>query len=430
MSPAVKHWVRDWRRKVVRFCWAIAIVGLLVSCGSWQGDNRAVVEFWTMQLQPQYTDYFNGLIAQFERDNPTVKIDWVDVPWAGMESKILTAVAAKTAPDVVNLNPGFASQLASKGAWLDLSDRISPEGQAQYLPKVWNASTIDGRAFGIPWYLTTRISFYNKALWQQAGFEKPPEDWTGLINASKVMKEKTGKAAFFTTVVPMDSGEVLESMVQRGVTLVNGDRQAAFASDRGQQVFQDWVNLYQGGWVPKEVLTEGHRYGLDLYQRGETAIVSTSPEFLKTLAKNAPSIAEQTIAMPQITGETGKRNVAVMNLVIPKDTDQPEAALKWAQFVTNNENQLVFAKAANVLPSTQAALKDPYFSQLPESPTPLDRARLISAQQLESAEVLVPAMRDLKRLQKTIYENLQSAMLGQKKIDQAMQDAVRIWNEG
>jgi len=43
------------------------------------------------------------LIATFEAENPDVKVNWVDVPWSAMESKIL-AVSAKTAPDVVNLN--------------------------------------------------------------------------------------------------------------------------------------------------------------------------------------------------------------------------------------------------------------------------------------------------------------------------------------
>jgi len=91
---------------------------------------------------------------------------------------------------------------------------------------------------------------------------------------------------------------------------------------------------------------------------------------------------------------------------------------------------LTFAKAANVLPSTQSGLQDPHFTQIPTSSTELDRARLISATQLQSAEVLIPAMKDGKRLQKVIYENLQASMLGQKPIDRALQDAERAWNEG
>ena len=119
-----------------------------------------------------------------------------------------------------------------------------------------------------------------------------------------------------------------------------------------------------------------------------------------------------------------------MNLVIPKDTPRPDAAVNFALFVANPTNQLTFAKAANVLPSTQSGLQDPYFTQIPPSATELDRARLISATQLKSAEVLIPAMKDGKRLQKVIYENLQSSMLGQKPIDRALQDAERAWNEG
>lgn len=412
-------------------CVLLLIVGL-VSCsvGQPNGRQRVEVEFWTMQLQPQYTDYFTALIAQFEQEHPTVRINWVDVPWAGMESKILTAVAAKTAPDVVNLNPNFASQLAAKGAWLDLSQRIPSETVAQYLPNIWQASTIDGNAFGIPWYLTTRIAVYNQALLQQAGLSKPPTTFQELLQVAPVIKAKTGKYAFFMTIAPMDSGEVLESLVQRGVQLVDRSGKATFNTPLTRSIFQDWVTLYQNNLIPKEVLTEGYRYGLDLYQRGETAIVATSPEYFKTLAKNSPTIATQSLPAAQITGETGKRNVAVMNLVIPKDTDQPEAALKFALFVANPANQLTFAKAANVLPSTESGLRDVYFTQLPETPGPIDRARLTSATQLKSAEVLIPAMKDGKRLQKVIYENLQSAMLGQKTIDRALQDAERAWNEG
>jgi len=57
---------------------------------------------------------FQELDCHFEAENPDVKVNWVDVPWSAMESKILTA--AKTAPDVVNLNPNFASRLATRNA--------------------------------------------------------------------------------------------------------------------------------------------------------------------------------------------------------------------------------------------------------------------------------------------------------------------------
>ncbi|NJM56309.1 MAG: sugar ABC transporter substrate-binding protein [Synechococcales cyanobacterium RU_4_20] len=418
----------SWALMGLLLCWGIT------SCGSTGrssgGANAGEVEFWTMQLQPKYTDYFNTLIADFEQENPDLKIKWVDVPWSAMESKILTAVSANTAPDVVNLNPGFASQLASKDAWLNLNNVVPTETKAEYLPKIWQASSLGNVSFGLPWYLTTRVAIYNQDLLAQAGVEKPPSTYAELAQVAQKVKDKTGKYAFFVTVVPEDSAEILESMVQMGVTLVDAEGKAAFNSPEGKAAFQYWVDLFQKKLLPQEILTQGHSRAVELYQAGETAVLSSGAEFLSSIATNAPQVSTASAAAAQITGDTGKKNVAVMNLVIPKGTDNPDGALKFALFVTNSENQLTFAQAANVLPSTQQSLTEYQagLKQLGEKASAVEQARAVSAGQMQDAEVLVPAMKDLKQLQKAIYENLQAAMLGEKTVDEALTAAETAWN--
>ncbi len=420
-----------------------ALLGLLlswlISCGTpapnsggqtapgKPASGKVEVEFWTMQLQPQFTDYFKTLITNFEQENPGITVRWVDVPWAAMESKILTAVSANTAPDVVNLNPDFASQLAARDAWLTLDEKIPNDVRSQYLPNIWKANTLDGKSFGIPWYLTTRVSIYNRELFKQAGITKPPSTYEELAQVAKQINDKTGKYAFFVTFVPEDSNEVLQSFIQMGVPLLDAQGKAGFNTPAGKAVFRYWTDLYKNKLLPQEVLTQGHRRAIELYQAGETAILASGAEFLKTIATNAPQIAKASATAQQITGKTDKKGVAVMNLVIPKSTDQPDAALKFALYVTNNQNQLTFAKAANVLPSTAKALEDSYFKTGVEA-SAIDNARIVSASQLNQAEVLIPAMKDIKVLQKIIYTNLQGAMLGQKSVDQAVTDAANEWN--
>ena len=195
--------IRHWKRFLT-----FALIGLfsswLISCGN--ADNAATpsdsagkteVEFWTMQLSPDYDDYFNTLIASFETENPDIKINWLDVPWADMEKKILAAVSANNAPDVVNLNPDFASQLATKGAWLSLDDKLTAAQQAVYLPGIWQATQLNGDSFGFPWYLTTRVTLYNTDLLKAAGVSEPPITFEALATVAKQVKEKTGKYAFF-----------------------------------------------------------------------------------------------------------------------------------------------------------------------------------------------------------------------------------------
>lgn len=418
--------------------WALlgVLTSWMVSCGTGNVGNStkqassgiANVQFWTMQLQPQFTDYFKSLITSFESKNPGIKVSWVDVPWTAMQSKILTAVSGKTPPDVVNLNPDFASQLAGRNAWLDLDAKVPQDVRSSYLPNIWKASTLNNKSFGIPWYLTTQLTIYNTDLLKQAGINKAPVTYAELAQAAQQIKDKTGKYAFFVTFVPQDAAEVLESLVQMGVTLVDAEGKAAFNSPQGKAAFQYWVDLYKKGLIPKETLTQGHRRAVDLYQAGETAFLFSGGEFLENINKNAPAIAKVSAIAPQVTGETGKKNVAVMNVVIPRDSKQPDAALKFALFLTNDENQLSFAKAANVLPSTTKSLADSYFKDAPANASTLDKARVMSAQELQKAEILTPVLKDIKLLQKAIYENLQAAMLGEKTVDKAVEDAAQEWN--
>lgn len=427
-------WLRSWQKFL-----GLVLVGLLlswaVSCTSPASnsanggtDGAQEVEFWTMQLQPKFTDYFNDLIADFEAENPDITVRWVDVPWADMQSKILTAVSAGTAPDVVNLNPDFASQLASRNAWMTLDEAVSPEDRATYLPKIWEATTLNGESFGFPWYLTTRVTLYNTDLFEQAGLSEPPTTYAELAKVAQTIKDETGKYAFFISFVPEDAADVMQSFVQMGVDLVDEEGNAAFNTAEGKAVFQYWADLYQNELMPREVLTQGHRRAIELYQSGEVAILASSAEFLDSIATNAPTIAEVTASAPQISGKTGKKNVAAMNLVIPKSTDVPEAALKFALYVTNNENQISFAQAANVLPSTAGAVAGSELTELSQDASAVEQARAISATQLADAEVLVPAMEDVKTLQKILYDNLQAAMLGDKTVDEAVADAAAEWD--
>lgn len=421
--------IRHWKR-----FFALALVGLLsswlISCGNSTTANAgpAEVEFWTMQLSPKFDSYFEELIADFESENPDITVKWVDVPWGDMETKILAAVSAGNAPDVVNLNPNFASQLASKGAWLTLDDKLSPAEQAVYLPKIWEATQLNGDSFGFPWYLTTRVTLYNTEIFEAAGVAEPPATFEELATVAKQIKDETGKYAFFISFVPDDAADVLQSFVQMGVPLVDEEGNAAFNTPEGKKVFEYWTDLYQQELLPREVLTQGHQQAIQLYQSGETAILASGAEFLSSIESNAPDIAAATKSAPQISGSTGKKNVAAMDLVIPKSTDAEAAALKFATYVTNDENQLEFAKAGNVLPSTIKAMEDSYFTEVSAETSPVEVARSVSASQLDDAAVLIPAMEDVKELQKIIYDNLQASMLGDKTVDQAVADAADEWN--
>jgi putative chitobiose transport system substrate-binding protein len=393
------------------------------------GSDKTKIVFWTMQLKPTFNDYMAELIGKFTQENPTASVEWVDVPWADMEQKILSAIASNTAPDVANLNPQFATKLAEKNALVDMQIAISEPVRALYFPNIWKANQLEDKTFGLPWYVSTDVTIYNRDLFAKAGITQPPKTYTELAIAARQLKSKTGKYAFMLT---MDGSQVLESMVQMEMQLLQPDGKAGFNTDVGKTAFNYWVELFEQKLIPREILTDGHRKAIELYQAGELAVLITGPQFLQLVAQNAPDIAKVSDVSVQISGSTGKKSAAVMNIVVPKSSQVRDLALKFATYLTNDANQLSFSKVENSLPSTIEAAADPYFSQLPRDAAPFVKAqikaRIISASQLLQSEVLIPPVKNLENLRKIIYEELQLAMLKQKSSNEAIAIAAQRWD--
>ena len=427
------------RRAVLR---QLGLAGLALGAaacaplGRSRGPQRSALQLWTLDLAPKFAPSMQAVLAAWERQLPPgapMEVRWTDVPWSSVERKLLASVYARTAPDLVNLNPLFAAGLASRGGLLDLGPVLPADASQAYLEGVWASGRLGGQQFAIPWYLTTRLTMANQRLLRQAGVSAPPRHWRDVPAYAEAIRRHTGRYALFVTVVPEDSGELLEAMVQMGVRLWDERRQAAFLSPEGRRAFAFWTELYRRGLLPREVVSQGYRRAIELFQAGDLAQVASGPDFLRNLQTNAPGIAAVTKPHPPLRGASGHTNVAVMNLVVPASTEKPVAAADLALFLTNADNQLRFAEAARVLPSSTAALarlaRD-LRAQKPQSPAErlVLEARLLAVESLATARVLVPPAPGLKRLQTILYTQLQRSMLGQASSDQALEEAAREWN--
>lgn len=408
-------------------------LAIFLALGGCRGPQKnPELQLWTIQLSPKFDPLIKAMLLDWETKHPGVKVRWTDLPFGSVERKVLAAVFARTAPDVVNLNPLFAANLASKGGLLPLQDRLGP-AKATYLPQILRAGEQQGELYALPWYLTARITLANRQLLQQAGYNKPPRRWEEVPAYAERIKQRTGKYALFVTVVPDGSAELLESMVQMGVELVDSRHRARFNSGPGRRAFALWTDLYRRGLLPREVVSQGFQRAIELYQSGELAQVASGAEFLNTIQTNAPRVAAATEPFPPLVGADGAANVAVMNLAVSRQTSRPKEAVDLALYLTNPANQLRFARAAKVLPSSQPALKaiEAELALASRSGVKADlvqRARLLSAQTLSHAKVLVPADPGVKRLQAIIYGQLQRAMLGELSSAAALAAAEKEWN--
>ena len=435
MFPRSSRSSRQPRRQALRLLAAPFALALGAgACARLPAPGRGkVLNVWTLDLAPRFNAYMGRVIAAWEQAHPGVTVRWTDVPWGSVERKLLASVFARTAPDLVNLNPNFAANLASKGGLRDLTPLLPPDAAERYLAGIWTSGRQGGEQFGIPWYLTARVTIANRRLLQKAGLAAPPRRWEEVPAYAEAVRRRTGRYALFVTVVPDDSGELMEAMVQMGVRLLDDRQRAAFNSPAGRRAFAFWSDLYRRGLLPREVVSQGYRRAIELYQAGDLAQVASGPDFLRNLQTNAPGIAATSAPFPPLTGASGEANVAVMNLVVPRQSAMAPEAVSFALFLSDAANQLAFAEEARVLPSSRGALARLEGRLRAAVPTGgqerlVHSARLLSIETLAAARVLVPATPGVKRLQAILYTQLQRAMLGQLDSDPALAEAEVQWN--
>lgn len=318
------------------------------------GALSGEITFQTWSLKnDRFTPYFESVIAGFESANPGVTVKWMDQPGDGYEDKILQQANSATLPDVINLPPEFAYKLAQVDQLEDLK-AADPATMDLYVPgavKAYQFPEIDG-TFAYPWYLGTDLNFWNMELLEKAGVTEAdlPTTIDGIFElASKVAKATNGEVKLISESPKMGT------LNNAGVELIK-DGKFVFNTPDAVALIDKYHQAYLDDALPAEALSGNYLGNSALFKQGKVAYTTASAGFASELEKEAPTLLSKTVA----TGRIGVPPLFVQGISVAKTSKNPSVALAFAQYVTNNDNQVEFLKIAQgFFPGTQAANNDP-----------------------------------------------------------------------
>lgn len=362
--------------------------------------NNEVV-FWTLQMG-DFAPYINGVISDFEKENPNIKIKWVDVPFSEGEKRTLASVLSDTPPDLVNLNPDFSSTLAHKGALQE----ISSKDLTQFAPEILKSLEINNKNYLIPWYATSSVTIYNKELLYKAGI-KVPQTYQELYSEAKTVKERTGVYITLPNITENDTMlKILNKYGCADSNLINTDKCA--------EVFDMFKDLYSKDLIPKETITMTLQEALEKYMSENIALIGAGANFLNMIKENAPSTYAKTDVAPQLKGSLGQNDFSLMNFVIPYRAKHKDEALKFALFLTNDKNQLELAKLTNVLAVNKQTLQNVFYTKYDKKDL-MAKARVISASQLNHLHPVFKTQKGQKEINNLVNNAVQNMLLNKEK---------------
>jgi multiple sugar transport system substrate-binding protein len=313
-------------------------------------------------------DYFNtpGQIAalalyskQFEAAHPGVTIKRQYVPFANLNTKLLTQAAGHALPNLLAVDNPFVSTMISTGQVIPLSGLkgFSTKG---YFPAVIKEGFSNGKYYSLPVAGANSIALmYNIAMLKAANVS-PPKTWAQLVTAAKALTTPEHYGIALTCEAAEDTTWQWEPYFWS-----NGGKFtfANVASAPGVQALSLWKQLIDDGSASKDCLNWSQTPAASTqFIDGKAAMMVNGPWNFPTLKQNKMFYGKQFGIVPVPVRVPGQHVIVPLggeDWMVSKSGDSAtqQMAFEYIKGMQAPAMELKLAKLFGYLPGKIAVAK-------------------------------------------------------------------------
>ena len=419
--------MRIWLERIVRAAGAAAVAA---ACAA-PAHAVDLTFYYPVAVGGPVTKIVDGLAADFEKENPDIKLKPV---YAGSYqdtiTKALTAAKGGDAPHMAVILSTDMYTLIDEGLVVPFDELAKTAEERAWMgsfyPGFMKNSQTGGKTWGIPFQRSTVVMYWNKELFKEAGLdpEKPPATWNELVEMGKKLTQRdaSGNVATWGVQVPSSGFPywLFQGFTtQNGVELMNAaGTQTYYDKPEVIQALQFWVDLSTKYKIHPPGVVEWGTTPKDFFER-KAAIIWTTTGNLTNIRNNAkfPFGVAMLPAGKQRGTPTGGGNWYVFK---KSTAEERAAALKFIRWVTAPQRAAQWAIATGYIATSPAAWETAEMKKYLADFT----APTVARDQLQYA-VAELSTHDNQRVTKALNDGLQAALTGAKTADAAMKDAQR-----
>jgi multiple sugar transport system substrate-binding protein len=389
---------------------SLVVSGALAGCSSESGssseEGQKTITVWGMgeeaKALPKIAD-------EFEKENPEINVKVQALPWDQAHDKLLTAVASKKGPDVVQMGTTWIPEFASANALLDLTEDAEkfPElGADNFFEGSVETTKYEDKVVGVPWYVDTRVLFYRTDLLEEAGYKEAPKTWDELKDAAKKLSDR-GDDKYGISIDTNEQSLSFMLARQNGSPLIEGN-QAHFNEPEFVEAVEYLDGFFKDGSAPVDL-------GLDIVQafRGDGILPMfiSGPWMVKLINDQAPELEGKWATAVLPAKETNTSTLGGSNLSVFEHTKNKEEALKFLAYMSKPETQVKWLEMTNSLPASKEAWNDDQLQQ--------NEYYKVFGEQLENAQPM-PVIKPFEKIAQDFLKRFEKIYRGGADVQEEM----------
>ena len=226
----------------------------------------------------------------------------------------------------------------------DLADARAAVDASDYFPGIWQTNVVDQTAYGVPWYVDTRLLFYRSDLLAEAGYADPPSTWVEWIDMLRAIKQRGGPHRY-GALLPLNEYEPLLALAlqQEAPLLRDGDTRGNFRSEDFKRALRFYREMFDNGFAPATNANQISNVW-DEFARGTFAFYITGPWSIGEFKRRLPASLQASWMTAPLPGPEGPGYSVAggSSLVVFSDSPRKKAAWKFVQYLSQPDVQLRF----------------------------------------------------------------------------------------
>lgn len=318
------------------------------------GGAKTVVRFFHRWPQEPRKTYFDQLVAEFEKENPDIKIEMDSVINDAYKEKIRVLVSSNDIPDVFcTWSDTFAENLVLSGRIKVLNDMLSKDTafRDSFIQSQIQPFTFNGNTYGLPLTIDGKVLVYNKKLFADAGITAMPKTFDELLAICKTLKGKGHEAPILEGLkdawtIAHFLGTMFQRYLPADVLVKDYNPKTGEFTDPGYKVvlqrFQQLVD-YMG----PNATSITHTDVRNMFMAGQVPIMYMQLGEFGYINKDMPSLDYGFFNFPAFSdgkGDPSYLTGAPEGFMMSNTSKVSDAAEKFYKFIYRKDNMEKFVK--------------------------------------------------------------------------------------